>query len=222
MVDDVRVDLVRIDRAARHRKVVDRDIRWQAERETDVAELEVEVDQNHALAALGQHDGEVRGRERLARTALRPEHRHDPRVVLPRRGVRAQAPLYRLVDREAHLLARLGEREDVLGAELEDPPDEAGGRTVGKEDHRSVGIEAHRPVDEKHRPVGEPAAGDDDDVELLGLEGRRCAVEAGHDAVEPNAIVTRKQADEVIGVEPVLDGQQGSDRLGHCATCRVA
>ena len=61
------VDLLGVERPAGDREVVDRRVRPQAEREPDVTELEVEVDDDRRAARIRERDGEVAGGEGLAR-----------------------------------------------------------------------------------------------------------------------------------------------------------
>ena len=64
---------------SRGHQVVDGALRLDAQHEADVAELEVEVDQQHALAGGGQDGRQVRADGRLADTALGAEHGDDRR-----------------------------------------------------------------------------------------------------------------------------------------------
>ena len=73
--DQVPVELLVVERRAGLHQVVHRPLGREPEREADVAELEVEVDEDDVRVALGERDREVRRDERLPGAALRPEDR---------------------------------------------------------------------------------------------------------------------------------------------------
>ena len=84
-------------------EVVDRPVRREPEREAEVAELQVEVDEHDLLAAHRERDREVGRDERLAGSALRAEHADERRGRLAGGGRRAaRLPGDRLLQREAH------------------------------------------------------------------------------------------------------------------------
>ena len=94
------VELVLVEGAARDGEVVHRLLRGQAHAEPDVAELQVEVDDEHLLAGEGERDREVARGQGLARAALRAEHADEapfalrpPPCAEPRLGARVIALL---------------------------------------------------------------------------------------------------------------------------------
>ena len=79
VADQVPVELLVVERRAGLHQVVHRPLGREPEGEADVAELEVEVDEDDVRVALGERDGEVRRDERLPGAALRPEDRDERR-----------------------------------------------------------------------------------------------------------------------------------------------
>src|SRR3954451_4480659 len=103
----VRLDLVRVRRAARLREVVNRLVRSQAHREAGIAELQVEIDQQRRVPGVGETDDEVAGSNGLAASALRAEdadHRRDGDAARYRRAL---LPRDRFVEREENAVGRL-------------------------------------------------------------------------------------------------------------------
>ena len=141
--------LVPVERAGGLGEVVDRLLRRQPEAQGDVAELEVEVDERHLLAALREADGEVGGGERLARPALRAEDADEPRVLVLRGDLDARLARHELVDLEADLLGRRREHDDVVCAGLERAPEEAVGRPLPEHPHVELGVLAGHSVQEQ-------------------------------------------------------------------------
>ena len=159
MCHQVAVDLLGIQRAAGLGQVVDRPIGRQAEREPDVAELQVEVDDGHPLTGCRQGDGQVARGQRLARSTLRPQHADHRRGGHgSRRG--AVAAGEHLLDRELHALPALRDADDVVCAGLEHPPDEPVGAARVEHHHGPVRLLLHGAVDQEQRLVGVAVAGD--------------------------------------------------------------
>ncbi len=142
-------------------EVVHGSLRRQAETQGHVAELEVEVDERHLLAALGEADGQVRRRQRLAGAALRPEDADEPRLLVLERRVRTLLAGHELVDLEADLLRRRREHDDVVRAGLERAPEEAVGRPVSQHHDVQVRVLAGHPVEEQQGAVRVAGAGDE-------------------------------------------------------------
>ena len=107
MLGGVAGELLRVELAGSDDEVEDRLLRLDAEHDRRVPELQVEVEQQRALAlALRERGGQVRRDDRLARPALRREHRHEPpsrstAAARRRSGVRG------LADREHDVLRQL-------------------------------------------------------------------------------------------------------------------
>ena len=106
-VDEEVLELLGVERALGEGEVVDRLLRAEAHAEGDVAELEVEVDDDGALARFLERDREVRRDERLAGAALRAEHDDQP-AGAPRSGLAPCRPRDHLLDREPDLVAASG------------------------------------------------------------------------------------------------------------------
>ncbi len=117
VLDEEVGDLVGVDRSAGNGEVVDRAMRPQAERQADVAELQVDVDDHRRPAALGERHREVARRERLPGAALGPENRDQ--LTGRRRGRRTAPPGDRLLEGERELCGRLRQRDQVVRADLE-------------------------------------------------------------------------------------------------------
>jgi len=108
-------ELLAVELARGHDEVVDRLLGLDAEHDRGVAELQVEIEEQRlAPFELRACSREVRRHDRLARPALRREHRHDlavparARLVMPARRVRG------LPDREDHVLDELRQEQDVV------------------------------------------------------------------------------------------------------------
>ena len=162
MVGEEALDLVAVERSARGGQVVDRLRRLEPERQPDVAELEVEVDEHRRAALERQRDRKVGRRHRLAGAALRPEH--GDHLALGRGRHRAAAPRQRLLEREAELARRLRQRDEVVRAGLERPLEEAVRRAVVENDDRPVGPLRVRRRDHLERLVVRLRAADDDEI----------------------------------------------------------
>ncbi len=145
-------------------EVVHGSLRRQTEAQRHVAELEVEVDERHLLAALGEADGQVRRRQRLAGAALRPEDADEPRVLVLERRVRTLLAGHELVDLEADLLRRRREHDDVVCAGLERAPEEAVGRPVSQHHDVQLRVLAGHPVEEQQGAVRVAGAGDEQQI----------------------------------------------------------
>ena len=158
------VELVVVDRTGGLREVVDGSLGRKAEAERDVAELEVEVDERDALAALGEGDREVRRRQGLSRPALRPEDADEPRVIRSSGSVGSLLPGEELVDLEAHLVPRGREHDDVVGSGLECAPEEPVRRPVPEHDDRQLGVVPGDRVEQEQRPVRVAGTGDEEHV----------------------------------------------------------
>ena len=211
----VRRDLGGVQRAAGDRQVVRRPLRDEAEREPEVAELEIEVDGRHAVAGVGERDGEVGRRQRLADAALGPEHADQlTGVVLDLTRAGALPARHRLLDREAQLERRLADLvgdHDVLRSGLEDPAHEAVRRRAGDDDHGSVRALAHRVLDdaEHHRRL----RARDHDEDVGGLLAGELPVVAGlGDADQAEAVLLRERRLDRLPVEPGLDRHERVDR----------
>src|SRR6187399_817106 len=96
------VDLLRIDRTARADEVVDRPLGREAQRNADVAELEIEIDEDGLRAAKRERNREIGGRDALAGSALRPEHADHRLSGCPE--IAAASPCEHLVECESHLV----------------------------------------------------------------------------------------------------------------------
>jgi hypothetical protein len=119
MVGDEVVDLVEVERATDAGEVVDRPLGREAHRDSDVAELQVEIDDDGALALLRQRHGEVAGGQRLPGPALRPDDA-DHRARRPSRG-RAAASRHHLLQRKLEVRRRRRQGQQVVGSHLERP-----------------------------------------------------------------------------------------------------
>ena len=117
-----------------------------------------------ALAALREADGEVRGRQRLARAALRAEDADEARALDRHRGLGALLAREQLVDLEANLLGSRREHDDVVCAGLERAPEEAVGRSVSQNHDVQVGVLAGHGVQEQQGAVRVAGAGDEQQV----------------------------------------------------------
>src|SRR6266511_6039499 len=100
MANEVRLELLLVERSARASEVVDRLVGAKTERQADVAELEVEVDKRDLVPLLRERHGQVRRHERLPRAAFRPENADHRRDGNPARDGGATAPRNRLLQRE--------------------------------------------------------------------------------------------------------------------------
>src|SRR5436190_1551241 len=170
MRGQVRLELLHVYRAAGLRQVVDRLLRRQPEREPEVAELEVEVDQGDPLASQRKRHREVGGRQRLARPTLRSEHADHRRDRNPACRCSALPARNGLLKGERNALGRLGKVQDVVGASLENPPDEAVLRALGEDDDRPVRPLLESALDEVERAVRMAAARDREQVDRGLLE----------------------------------------------------
>ncbi len=124
--DQVPVELLVVERRAGLHQVVHRPLGREPEGEADVAELEVEVDQDDVRVALGERDREIRRDERLPGAALRSEDGDDrgSRLTGNRKSLLSRDDL---LECEGDLLRRLRKRDHVVGARFERLPEEAVG-----------------------------------------------------------------------------------------------
>ena len=91
VLGEIAVELLGVEQAAGRGQVVDRPLRLQAEREPGVAELQIEVHDDRAVAGVGQRDAEVGRGERLADAALRSQDAHELAAVLAGGAARSGA-----------------------------------------------------------------------------------------------------------------------------------
>ena len=122
---EVITDLVGVDRACGPSEVVDRLVGTNAERETDVAELKIQVDEDRLVPRRSQRNGEIGRDQRLARPALRPQDADHRSKCDAARNRGAAAPRHRLLERESDPVGFLREGEQIVGSRFEDATDEA-------------------------------------------------------------------------------------------------
>src|SRR5205814_7146367 len=102
MEHQMTVELVVVVGRTRFRELVDRSLGRQPQCQSDVSELEIEVDENDAQVATRQRHREVRRDKRLAGPTLRAEDTDEGRNGRP--GVTATlAPGEHLLEREPQL-----------------------------------------------------------------------------------------------------------------------
>ena len=204
-----RLELVPVEHAGGLREVVDGLLGRQPEAQRHVAELEVEVDERHALAALREAHGEVRRRQRLAGAALRAEDADEPRVLVDGRRVRALLAGHELVDLEADLLRRRREHDDVVCAGLERAPEEAVGRPVPEHHHVQVGALAGHRIQEQQGAVRVAGAGDEEQVRDAATEPAQRLLGAVDDADDGEVLAAGQRVLHVLGVDARLDCEEG-------------
>ena len=199
-------------RACPH-QVVHRVLGRHSECEPDVAELEVEVNEDDVRVALGERDGEVRRDERLPGASLRPQDGDERRIRLARDG-EALAARDDFLEREGDLFRRLRERDHVLRARLECLPQEAVRRRLAHDDDRPVGPVFHGVVHHRRHGVVVAVAGNDDDVSGL-LEERAPVFEVFHiaDHLERRLVPERLLDEPRVGV--LGEHDEDADRVGH-------
>ena len=112
---DVARELLRVELARGDDQVVDRLRRLEPEHDRGVAELEVEIEQERPAAlVLRERRREVRGRDGLARAALRREHGDDPAVAgRAALGLEPAAGVTGLAEREDDVLGQLRQQQDI-------------------------------------------------------------------------------------------------------------
>jgi hypothetical protein len=209
-------ELVRVERASRDGEVVHGLLGREAEAQRDVTELQVEVDDEHALAGERERDREVARRERLSRPALRAEHADEATLTVSR--VRMTCPRStrdRLAHREAELLLRLREERHVGGADLERTPEEPVRRRGREHDDRELGRRAVRAVDDLDRAVVlPPLTCDEEHVHVGALKRSDCLVDA---VGQPDELERRIVGQGPLHVERVkpLDCDDCADRAFH-------
>ena len=147
-------ELVEVDRPPGEREVVHRPVGRESHGQSDVAELEVEVDDRGAHSGLSEGDREVGARERLPGSALRPEDGDDPTLVRALGAGAAQPACDRLLDGELELLRRLRHHEDVLAPCLEHASDEAVRGVLAENEHRTSGVGLDGAVEQRQRSLG--------------------------------------------------------------------
>ena len=215
-LDEIRLELLRVERAARLREVVDRLVGREPECEADVAELEVEVDDGDLVARLGEAHRQVARRQRLAGPALRAEHADHRRERRPRSPTaRALLSGHRLLEHEADVRRILRQRQDVVGAGLEDPADEPVRRARRKHDHRPVRALLHRAVDQVERAVRVAGAGDDEEIGRSLLQRRPAVLEAVDDADDLDVGIDGQRRLNSLVVDALVEGDERSDRVAH-------
>ena len=170
------VELLGVERAAGLHQVVYRAVRCDAEREPEVTELQVEVDEHDLLTAHRERDREVGRNERLAGTALGSEDADQRRSRLAGHGRRALRAVEALMQGDADVLGVGRKRDRILGAGLEDTAQVAVGQVVGQHDDRPLRVLTDRLVDEEQRASKSSAR--------RQRAARRCRVERSPDAVE--------------------------------------
>ena len=207
------VELLVVEGRAGLHQVVHRPLGREPEGEADVAELEVEVDEDDVRVALGERDREVRRDERLAGAALRAEDRDDRGGRLAGHG-EALAPGDDLLERERDLLRRLRERDHVVRARLERLPEEAVGRGLAHHDDRPVGPVLDGVVHHGRHAVVVAVAADDDHVAGL-LEELPPVVEmlGVADDLERCVALERLLDEPRVGV--LGEGDENADRVSH-------
>src|SRR5215213_10370051 len=152
----IALELFGVDRAAGLEEVVDRPVGREAETEPDVAELEVEVDESYRPAPGREAHREVRRDERLTGAALRAQHGHERSGRKTAGSGGARLARHRLLQGELDAVLRLRQHYDVIGADLEDAPNEPVRRALGEDDHRTAGPLASGSLDQVERPVRVP------------------------------------------------------------------
>ena len=218
VLDEERLELVPVERAARERQVVDRLLGREPESERDVAELEVEVDDHDALA--DSRRGRPRGcrGERLAGPALGAEHADERGAIEMPLSVTPPRPRASTFCTAKRICSgRLREGQDVVGPGLEGSPEEPVRRALAEDDDRDCGRGAMRVVDDLERPIVLAAlAGDEQDVHVTRLERPNRLVDAvGHPEQLEARVVGHRPLD-VERVEP-FDGDECADRALHDA-----
>ena len=110
VLDDVAAELLGVEVAGRRGEVVQRPLGpIEAEDDADVAELDVEVEQQRAHVSLGEPDRQVDGERRLAGAALRRRDHDHARGL----GQLARPAACRLAERERDHVGRLREHQNV-------------------------------------------------------------------------------------------------------------
>src|SRR5438132_5269028 len=94
------LELLRIERSSGAHEVVDRPLGLKAERQSHVSELEIEVDDRHAVSRVGERDREIDGRQRLAAAALQAQHADHATELLSGYDRVAAAARHSLLERE--------------------------------------------------------------------------------------------------------------------------
>src|SRR2546423_4715792 len=138
MLYQVPLELLVVERWSRLHQVVHGPFGREPKSEADVAELEVQIDEDDVRVPLGEGDGEVRRDERLSGAALWPQDR-DERRGCPSRNIETLFSRDDLLQGERDLLRRLRKCDDVVRARLESLPKEAVGRGFAHDDDRPVG-----------------------------------------------------------------------------------
>ncbi len=216
------LELVPVERTRGLGEVVHRSLRWQTEAQRHVAELEVEVDERHLLAALGEAHGQVRRRQRLAGAALRPEDADEPRVLVLERRVRTLLAGHELVDLEADLLRRRREHDDVVCAGLERAPEEAVGRPVPEHHDVQVRVLAGHSVQEQQGAVRVAGAGDEQQIGDAAAQPAHRLFGAGDDADDVEVLAAGQRVLHVLGVDTGLDSEKCLYRAARHQCCSPA
>src|SRR5205823_18735 len=183
--------------------------------ETEVAELQIEVDHRDALALLGERDAEVRARERLPCPTLRSEnddHRRGPNGFLSD-GTRL--PGDGLLDCELDLVGRRRQRDEVVCAGLECTANESVRRALQEDDHRPICVLLDCVVDEEERSFGVARARDDDNVRLGLFERRPALLETLEDADDLVRRVVRQRPFDRRPVDAVVKRDECPHRARH-------
>src|SRR5215210_4996320 len=210
-----RVDLVPVQRPTRFGEVVHGLLRCEAEGKADVAELKVEID-DHDLAVLPREaDAQVASGERLARAAFRAEHADQRREGHAGSGRGPLPPRQGFLHGELDRLGRLWERQDVVGARLEDPPDEPVGRSVGENEDRTVGPLLHGAVDQEDGPVRVARTDDHEEVRGRLLQRRPALLQPVDDPDDLDVGDGGERGVDDVVVDPVVDRDECSNLAAH-------
>ena len=212
----VAVELLGVERSAGLGELVESPFRGKAESEPHVAELQVEVDDGDLVAALGEADSEVAGRQGLAGPALRAEDADHRREGDSRRRARALPAGHGLAEGEEDVLLRLGQRQEVVRSGLENPLHEPVRGSVADDDHRPLWALLDRAVDEEERAIGGVGARHHKQVRRCLLERRPAVLQAVDDADDLDLRIDREDRLERIHVDPLVDRDERSGRVGHC------
>ena len=211
-------ELLRIQLARRGDQVVDRLVGLDPEHDRRVAELQVEVEQQRALAVvLRERGGEVRRHHGLA--ACRPWGRTRSRSGRRGRGAPARAgPRGGLADREDDVLGQLREQQDVGDVGVERGLEQGGGLARGEQDDRCLRVlaDGRELVGGQLRAAGRV----EDGAEVAAGECARAVGDGLGVADELDLAVPRERLVELVeGPRTTRSGRRGCARGRCCRSC---
>jgi hypothetical protein len=217
----IALDLVGVERPARLDEVEDRPLGDESQRQADVPELQIEVDDRHLLAGERQGDGEVGAREGLADAALGTQHADERRQRAGARCRAAGPAGDRLLHGEPELrrdrrrLLAVRPHDEVVGTGLERVLYEAIGRRRGEHDDRALGIAAGGLPDEPECLLGLRRAGDDHDVAVLLAERRPALLQAREHGRDLDAARVREDVADARLVRAGVERDERGNGFGH-------